>query len=364
MVVARAKAGIDRIKPHMVGAATGAVPPASVLVNSNESAYGPSPNALAAARAATSDLKRYLENPDQVLAPAIAEHHGLDAEEITTGQGSDDLLARLARAYLGPNTELIRSANGYLKVPNYAYANDAEVISVPDDNFVPSVDRMIGALTERTRIVYLANPENPAGTYLSGAEVRRLHAALPENVLLIIDAAYEEYVDADDYEPAHKLVGEASNVVMCRTFSKIYGLAGARVGWLYGPGDVVDSVKRIALTFPVASPSAAAVVSALEDQAHTQFVYNANLNGRNWITSQLHGVGLSVVPSQTNFLLVHFPDPKKSAEAADHALRQRGIAVRRFASPAYREYIRITVGHPHEMRLVRDGIADFLNGDA
>ena len=362
MVVARAKEGIDKIKPHMVGAATKAVPPASILLNSNESVYGPSPHALGAARAAVSGIERYLENPDQVLAPAIAQHFSLDAACITTGQGSDDLLARLARAYLGPGTELIRSANGYLKVPNYAYANDADVISVADDNFKPSVDRMIAALTDRTRIVYLANPENPAGTYLNGAEVRRLHAALPDNVLLVIDAAYEEYVDADDYEPAHKLVDEASNVVMCRTFSKIFGLAGARVGWIYAPEDVIDSVRRIALTFPVASPSAAAALAALEDQAHTQFVYDANLRGRNWLVSELQALGLPIVPSQANFLLVHFPGSDKSAEAADHFLRQKGIAIRRFASPAYKEYIRITVGQPQELKAVRDAIAQFLNG--
>ncbi|WP_170765077.1 pyridoxal phosphate-dependent aminotransferase [Ruegeria lacuscaerulensis] len=364
MVVARAKAGIDKIKPHMVGGATQAVPPVSILLNSNESVYGPSPHALAAARAAVSGIERYLENPDQVLAPAIAEHFDLDAARITTGQGSDDLLARLARAYLGPGTELIRSENGYLKVPNYAFANDADVISVPDDDFKPSVDRMIAALTDRTRIVYLANPENPAGTYLSGAEVRRLHAALPDNVLLVIDAAYEEYVDADDYEPAHKLVEEAGNVVMCRTFSKIFGLAGARVGWIYAPEDVIDSVRRIALTFPVASPSVAAAIAALEDEAHTRFVFEENRKGRNWLTAELQGLGLKVVPSQANFLLVHFHNPEKSAEAVDHALRQQGIAARRFASPAYKDYIRLTVGQSQELKAARDGIAQFLNGGA
>ncbi len=362
MVVARAKVGIGSIAPHMKGSAIKGCTPASILLNSNESAFGPSPTARAAARAAMSDIERYLENPDRILAPAIGAHFGLDPSLITTGQGSDDLLARLARAYLGPGTELIRSANGYLKVPNYAYANDANVISVPDDVFKPSVDRMIAALTDKTRIVYLANPENPAGTYLSGAEVRRLHAALPDNVLLVIDAAYEEYVDAEDYEPAHRLVEDASNVVMCRTFSKIYGLAGARVGWLFGPSDVVDTARRIALTFPVASSSAAAAIAALDDRAHTQFVYEANRRGRNWIISELQALGLPIVPSQTNFLLVHFPDPEKSAEAVERFLRLKGIAVRRFASPAYKDYIRITIGQSHELTAVRDGIAEFLEG--
>jgi len=362
MALARAKAGIEKIKPHMVGGATESVPPSAILLNSNESCFGASPHARAAAAAAVSSVERYLENPDHILAPAIAKQFGLDPTRITAGQGSDDLLARLARAYLGPGTELIRSANGYLKVPNYAYANDADVVSVADDAFKPSVDRMIAALTDRTRVVYLANPENPAGTYLSGAEIRRLHAALPAHVLLIIDAAYEEYVDAPDYEPAHILVEEADNVVACRTFSKIYGLAGARVGWMYGPPDVVDSVRRIGLTFPVAAPSLAAAVAALEDTAHLQSVYDTNARGRRWITAELQALGLQVIPSQANFVLIRFPDPAKSAEAVDHFLRQRGIAIRRFASPAYRDYIRITVGHPHELRAARDGIAAFLDG--
>jgi histidinol-phosphate aminotransferase len=363
MAVAWAKPGIEKIRAHMIDGTGPTVPPATVLLNSNESVFGPSLLARDAAVAAVSGVERYLENPDQLLAPAIASHFGLNADRITIGFGSDDLLARLARAYLGPNTELIRSANGYLKVPNYAHANDATVVSVADDNFKPLVDDMIAALSEKTRIVYLANPENPAGTYLSGAEVRRLHTALPDHVLLVIDAAYEEYVDAPDYEPAHVLVEEAENVVMCRTFSKIFGLAGARVGWLYGPEDVVDSVRRIGVTFPVASPSAAAAIAALEDREHTKMVFDENQKWRSWLSAQLTELGLSVVPSQGNFLLVEFSDPGKSASAVDAALRQKGIAIRRFASPAYAEYIRITIGHPQELQAVVTGITAFLKGE-
>lgn len=364
MAVMRAKAGIDLIRPHMLGGADGASSPASILLNSNESAYGPSPNAAAAARAAVAGVARYLENPDQVLAPAIAERFGLREDRITIGQGSDDLLARLARAYLGPGTELVRSANGYLKVPNYAHANDAVVISVPDDDFKPSVDRMIAAITKRTRVVYIANPENPAGTYLTGAEVRRLHASMPEDALLVIDSAYEEYVDAADYEPANKIVDEAPNVVMCRTFSKIFGLAGARVGWAYGPPDVIDVLRRLSLTFPVAAPSAAAAVAALEDRAHTQFVYDANLESRRWLRSKLEALGLEVIPSQANFLLMKFPDPGKNAASASDALRASGIAVRRFGSPAYRDFIRITIGLPDELAACVAAIGSFFESRA
>ena len=361
MPVMHAKAGIDLIRPHMVGSADDSPLPVSIFLNSNESAYGPSPNAVAAARAATAGVARYLENPDRILAPAIAARFGLAEDRITIGQGSDDLLARLARAYLSPGTELVRSANGYLKVPNYAHANDAAVVSVPDDDFKPSVDRMAAAITERTRIVYITNPENPAGSCLTGAEVRRLHAAVPENVLLVIDSAYEEYVDATDYEPAHRLVDEAANVVMCRTFSKIFGLAGARVGWAYGPHDVIDVLRRLSLTFPVAAPSAAAAVAALEDRAHTQYVFDANVAGRRWLGSKLEALGLEVVPSQANFLLVKFPNPDLTAAAACDALRAGGIAVRRFGSPAYRDFIRITIGLPDELAACVAAVASFLD---
>ena len=363
MPIPRAHSGIEHIKPHMVGVSHAKVPPASILLNSNESAFGPSPHAIQAARAAAGNMQRYVENVDTILAPAIAERFGLPVAQITCGQGSDDLLARLARGYLGPGRNLIRSANGYLKVPNYAHATGADVVHVPDDQFKPSVNQIIAALTPNTRIVYLANPENPAGTYLNGAEVRSLHAALPKDVLLVLDCAYEDYVDAPDYEPADRLVSEAENVVMCRTFSKIHGLAGARVGWLYGPPDVVDTVKRLALTFPIATPSLAAALAALQDRQHVDFVRSETIRLRDWLTKELRGLGLGVIPSQTNFILIHMPDPNRTAEALDHALRQRGVALRRMASPAYRDHIRISLGFEHELRHAFDLISQFVAGD-
>ncbi|MEK6216552.1 MAG: aminotransferase class I/II-fold pyridoxal phosphate-dependent enzyme, partial [Boseongicola sp.] len=312
MAVPRAHFGIENIKPHMVGASDQPTSPASILLNSNESAFGASPHAIAAARAAASSMERYVENVDSILAPAIAERYVLREEQITCGQGSDDLLQRLARGYLGPGDALLRSANGYLKAPNYAHAVDGKVINVPDDDFKPSVTHMIDAITDRTKIVYLANPENPAGTYLSGEEVRALHAAIPPDALLVLDCAYEEYVDAADYEAGHRLVDEEENVVMCRTFSKIHGLAGARIGWLYGPPDVVDTVKRLALTFPIATSSLAAALAALRDDEHVKAVRGENHRLRDWLCTEFGKLGLRVIPSQTNFVLVHLPNPQRS----------------------------------------------------
>ncbi len=360
MNTVRPRQGIQRIRPHMLSDAADGLPPVAVALDANDSAFGPSPRAEEAARAAVSRIGHYLEAPDRLLAPAIARRFGLDPAGITVGQGSDDLLARLARAFLGPGTELIRSANGYLKVPNYAYANDAGVASVPDDDLTPSVDAMLAAVGPRTRIVYLANPENPAGTMLPGAEIRRLHAVLPGNVLLVIDSAYREYVGGEDADAGHRLVEEAGNVVVCRTFSKIFGLAGARIGWMHGPPTIVDIIRRIGLTFPVSTPSVAAALAALEDRAHTERVFRENLRLRRWTERTLAGFGLDVTPGHGNFLLAAFPDPEHPAARAAAALRLKGVAVRRFASPAFENHIRMTIGLEWQLRAALNELADHL----
>ncbi len=358
-----ARSGIGNIKRHMVDLEDATLPPVRVALDSNESAFGPSPAARRAAIKAVAHIERYQENPDRILAPAIAERFGLSPERIAIGQGSDDLLSRLARAYLGPGTEMIRSVNGYLKTPNYAFANDAKPVAAPDCDFRASIDSMLACVTERTRMVYLANPENPAGTHLSGREVRRLHAGLPAHVLLVLDCAYEEYVDADDYEPGHRLVEEAHNVVMARTFSKIFGLAGARIGWLYAPPDILDPVRRIGLTFPVSAPSVAAALAALGDRAHTEHVHRVNARQRTWATQELTAGGLKVYPSQGNFVLVRFPRPG-AAKAAWLTLRRRGIATRRFAAPAYKDCLRMTIGLEEETREAVDALLDFVGTPA
>ncbi len=355
----KAKPGIDRIKPHMLVSAADELPPAWAFLNSNESVFGPSRHARDAARASVSGIERYPEGVDALLAGAIAEFHGLDQDRIVVGQGADDLLARLFRAYLRQGDQLVRSANGYLKVPNYAHANGGEVVSVADDDLTPSVDGMIAAVTERTRVVYLANPENPAGTYLPKAEVERLHAGLPEDVLLILDSAYAEYAWADDYDPGHDLVTTSANVVVCRTFSKIYGLAGARVGWAHGPRDVIDAVRRIGLTFPMAAPSVAAAMAALEDQPHVTFVRQQNRALLERFCDGLACLGVDYVPSQTNFVLVRMPGAAWS-ESAVLALGKRGIQVRRMNSPAYDSFFRVSIGLRHELEATFIALEDHL----
>ena len=352
--------GIKQIKPHMLIQNNDPGTVAAIALNSNESAFGPSPNAQQAACSAVSNIERYCENPAQILVPAIASRFNLDPDYIAIGPGSDDLLARLARAFLEPGSELIRSRNGYLKVPNYAYANDAIPVNAVDKDFTAQVDNIIEKINAQTRIVYLANPDNPSGTYLSYLEIEHLHAQLPANVLLILDCAYEEYVDKKDYIATRQLVEKTNNVVMTRTFSKIFGLAGARIGWIYAHPDIIDTVNRIGLTFPVASPSLAAAITALEDTSHTQYVYETTCRLRTALSQSLNDSGLIVYPSQANFILVEFPNESHSGLKAYDHLNRSGISTRRFASPAFNNCIRITIGLEHEIKLARQAITDFL----
>ena len=354
------KASIYNIRPHMIAPpALAEAPCARVLLNSNESALGPSPAALEAARHALTAIERYPDDAPARLGAALADSFELDAARIVVGPGSDELLARIARAYLDHDTELVHSARGYLKFPNYAHANGARPVGAPDQEFRASVDGVVSCVNAHTRVVMLANPDNPTGTYLRGDEVRALRHRLPEQVLLVLDCAYAEYVDDQDYEPASRLVEEFDNVVMTRTFSKIFGLAGLRLGWLYGPPAVVDVLQRIATTFPISTPALAAGVAALADRDYTNQVRVHNTHWREWLAAELTALGFGVYDSGTNFVLARVDRPGVNAEHVDTFLSRQGIAIRRFNSPAYERHFRITVGLEPEMRRLVDSLQHY-----
>jgi histidinol-phosphate aminotransferase len=336
------------------------LPAPTTLLHSNENAFGPSPHAKRAFRAAAHDVERYIEDSHGFLAPHLSARYGPQPDQIVIGQGSDDILARLGRVYLGPGTELVRFEAGYQKVPNYAHANDAEVVSVAGNGLTTSVEALLGAVTPRTRVVYVANPENPAGTYLTAAELQRLHAGLPGDVLLVIDAAYEEYVDVEDACAAHGSFANAANVVVCRTFSKVFGLAGGRVGWATGDAKTLDPVRRIGLTFPISTPALHAAVAALADTEHQEWVAGETIRLRRWLAGELTRMGLDPVQSQANFVLVRFADRAHSAKAASDALAEEGILIRRFASPLFEDYARITIGRESELRRALDAVRRFV----
>ena len=356
--------GILNIKPHMVATqlASGTVP--KINLSSNESALGASPKASAAARAALDTMERYSEDGPLQLAAALGETFGLDPTRIVCGHGSDELLQRLARGYLNPGDELIHSVRGYLKFPNYAFAMDAVPVAAPDDNFRASVDGILSRVTARTRMVLLANPDNPTGTMLGGAEIRRLHAGLPGNVLLVLDSAYAEYVTAAEYELPAALVDEARNVVMTRTFSKIFGMAGMRLGWLYGPPAIVDVLRRLGLTFPISNPATAAGIAALRDLQHRQRAFAHNRDQLARFCADMAELGLRFLTSNGNFLLLDFAGQNTSARQAYDFLDARGIVGRMFNSPDYRNMLRITIGLEQEMRLATAALRECMGAQA
>jgi len=356
--------GILNIKPHMLatGLASGGGP--KINLSSNENALGASPQATAAAHTALGTMERYSEDGPTLLADAIGEAFGLDPARIVCGHGSDELLQRLARGFLNPGDEVIHSVHGYLKFPNYAHAMGAVPVAAPDDDFRASVDAMLSCVTPGTRMVLLANPDNPTGTILGGAEIRRLHAGLPDNVLLVLDSAYAEYVTAADYESPVALVDAAHNVVMTRTFSKIFGMAGMRLGWLYGPPAIVDVLRRLGLTFPISSPATAAGIAALHDVEHRARVFAHNRDQLTRFCTELRALGLRYLPSNGNFVLLDFAGQQQSARQAYEFLNARGIVGRMFNSPDYRNMLRITIGLEPEMRQAMAELREFAGARA
>ena len=355
------KPGIFSISKHMVTASRNAEP-VGVFLDSNENAFGPSPHARSAAISAASSLERYVENQERLLVPALARHYSLDPDRIAIGCGSDDILVRLSRAYLRRGSELLRSRNSYLKVPNYAHGNEAVPVAASDEGFAVVVDSMLAAASPKTSMVYVASPDNPSGSCMAIDELRRLHDGLPPDVLLVVDCAYAEYVDGFDACEVFRLVEEAGNVVATRTFSKVFGLAGARVGWMYGPPEVSDAVSRLCLTFPLSLPSIYAALAALQDRRHVEFVVRENRRLRSKFAEAFSGMGLKVYPSQANFLLLEFPEGCGTALGAWSFLRGCGIAVRRFTAPAYNACLRITIGFEGDLRAAEAAMAEYLSG--
>src|SRR5215510_372772 len=272
--------GILEIAPYVAGEAKIAGIERPIRLASNESALGPSAKAIAAYRALAGEIHRYPDGSADELREALGRHHGLDPERIVCGAGSDELISLLLRCYAGPSDEVLYSRHGFLMYPINAMAAGATPIAAPERELTTDVDAVLARVTERTRIVFVANPNNPTGTYLGAGEMARLHAGLPRSVLLVIDAAYAEFVNRNDYEPGIALVNRAENVVMLRTFSKIYALAGLRLGWAYCPPAIADILNRVRGPFNVSAPALAAGVAAVED---TDALLRAQAHNERWL---------------------------------------------------------------------------------
>src|SRR5579859_3523464 len=350
------KAGILDIEAYVGGESKLKGVDRVIKLSSNEGALGPSPKAVEAYKAVGPDIHRYPDGGARRLRELLAERWDLDAANIVCGNGSDDVLQLLAHAYCGAGDEVLYSQHGFLVYPIAAKACGATPVTAPETDLTTSVDALLAKVTDKTRIVFVANPNNPTGTYISSEELRRLHAGLPSDVLLVIDAAYAEFVDANDYEDGSALVKQFSNVVMTRTFSKIFGMGGLRLGWAYCPPAIADVLNRIRGPFNVAAPALAAGEAALADRDFFDLARRHNIYWRGWLAEELTRLGLDVTPSATNFLLVKFAD----ARAADAFLRSRGIIVRAVASYGLPHHLRITIGREDEVRAVAEALAEFL----
>jgi histidinol-phosphate aminotransferase len=330
-------------------------------LSSNETPLGPSPKAVAAFGALAGKLELYPDGSSTKLRQAIAARYGLDAGRILCGTGSDELLQMVAKAYLGDGDEGIFTEHGFLVYRIAILASGAKPVVVPETNFTADVDAILAAVTPRTKIVFLANPNNPTGTYLPFDEVKRLQAGLRPDILLVLDAAYAEYVRRNDYASGLELVSTCDNVVMTRTFSKIYGLANLRLGWLYGPAHLVDALERIRGPFNVNGAAIEAGSAAIADEAHVAAAIAHNDRWLAWATAEIEALGLPVTPSVGNFILIHFPPtPGRTAKEADAFLTQRGLILRAMAAYGLPDALRLTIGSEEANRLVVAALTDFL----
>jgi len=329
---------------------------APLKLSSNENPFGPSPAAMAAFRAAAERLHVYPDSGHAALRGAIGRAHALDPARIICGVGSDEIIHFLCQAYAGPGDEVIHTEHGFGMYRISALGAGATPVEVREAERRTDVDAILAAAGERTRLVFIANPNNPTGTMIPEAEVERLAAGLPPRALLVMDGAYAEFVPGFDGHAG--LADRRDNVVTTRTFSKIYGLGGLRIGWGYGPEHVIDALNRLRGPFNLSTPALAAAEAAVEDVDYVDFCRAENLRNRAWLARALAEAGVPSDPSEANFVLARFRD-REEAEACDRALRERGIIVRRVAGYGLPAALRITVGDAEGCRRVAEGVAAF-----
>jgi histidinol-phosphate aminotransferase len=330
-------------------------------LSSNETPMGASPKAIEAFKHAAGSLEMYPDGQAMALREAIAAVHGLNVANIMCGNGSDELLGLLCHVYLGAGDEAIITEHGFLVYKIQIMGAGAKPIEVKEKDCTVDVDAILAAVTEKTKMVFIANPGNPTGTYVPVAEIRRLHAGLPQNVILVLDAAYAEYVKKNDYEAGLELVSSNRNVVMTRTFSKVYGLAALRVGWMYGPAAILDALNRVRGPFNMNAPAIAAGAAAIRDQAFVEAAVAHNKQWLDQLTQAFQAMGLRVTPSVANFVLIHFPDVDgKRAPEADAFLTSRGYILRMVKGYGFPNALRMTVGSEEANRGVIEALGEFM----
>jgi histidinol-phosphate aminotransferase len=330
-----------------------------VKLSSNENPYGPSPASVEALRRASFELHRYPSTDHAELRAAIGEIHGVDADNVICGVGSDEVLQFIAQSFSGPGDEVIYTEHGFSMYPILAHAAGATPVKVPENERVVDVDAILAACTDKTRIVFIANPANPTGTMIDLDECARLADGLPEGALLVLDGAYAEFVEG--YDGGAKLAETRENVIMTRTFSKIYGLGGLRIGWGYAPRAIIDVLNRVRQPFNLSNTQLAAAEAAVRDTAYTEKCRSDNARLRSWLAEALDAHGVPSDPSDTNFILARFKD-EAEASACDEYLKSQGLIVRKVGGYGLPNCLRITIGDEPSCRRVAHAIGQFKGG--
>lgn len=352
----RPQPGIMDIAPYVGGKSAVAGVANVVKLSSNENPFGPSDRAREAFQRSVHQLHRYPGTDHAALRQAIAEVHGLDASRVICGAGSDEIIHLLCQAYAGPKDEVITTEHGFLMYRISALAAGATPVEVPERERCVDVDAILRACNRRTRLVFIANPANPSGTMIAASEVARLAAGLPAQAILVLDGAYAEYVG--DYDGGLALIEARGNVVMTRSFSKIYGLGGLRIGWGYGPAPIIEVLNRIRGPFNLSSTQQEVAEAAVRDQDHVARCRAENARLRHWLAEALAELGLPSDTSLANFVLARFASVQE-AEACDLHLQSQGLIVRRVGSYKLPHCLRITVGDEASCRRVVHAIGQF-----
>ncbi len=351
--------GILDIAPYVAGKSKAKEGVRVVKLSSNENPLGASPKAMQAFKDAATNLNRYPDGGATKLCKAIADVYSLNADKIVCGAGSDELIGLLIHAYAGRGEDIVMSQHGFLMYKIYAKGFGVNTVFAPEKNMRTDVDAMLAAVTGNTKIVFVANPNNPTGSYITKEELARLHKGLPAHILLVIDDAYAEYADKPDYIDGAEMVEKCDNVVMLRTFSKIYGLSALRLGWAYAPKHVVDVLHRVRGPFNVSNPAIEAGVAAVQDVAFVKSTREFNNKWLAWMSAELSKLGLTVYPSIGNFVMIGFKN-NETAAAANTFLMERGLIVRDVVAYGLPDCLRITIGLEEDNKAVVQALTDFL----
>lgn len=326
-----------------------------VKLSSNENPFGPSKRASDAVRQAAGQLHLYPSTTHDGLRDAIGDVHGIDPAQIICGVGSDEIISLICYAFAGLGDEVLYTEHGFGMYKISALAAGATPVVAKEHDRTTDVDALLEACTEQTKIIFIANPNNPTGTMIDETEVRRLADGIPDHTILVLDGAYAEYVDG--YDGGIGIINARENVFMTRTFSKIYGLGGLRIGWGYGPKTIVDTLNRVRGPFNLSTPALTAAEAAMRDQPYVNWCRDQNATSRDWMSQQLAELGVAADPSMANFVLARFSSPEIAVKVDKH-LQSKGLIVRQVGSYGLPECLRITIGNEAACRRVVSAISE------